>query len=289
MERSLKPSLRTIVPVFLLLSVLIAGCLGGGGTDDRDGDGVKDSDDAFPDDPTEWADSDGDGIGDNSDPDPEVPAYGVCLSYLDQSTSDREWTVVISSDNDLGVLIVNNTGTEGETVDLEIIGDDSAAMEQSSISLAPGEMRTIIINFGASSSMDPFQVRATVKDMDADINSTITLKRDTSGPDGSVARTGDKVRVDYVLYDLDGNQIDAGTLPATAGERYVGPGQQLGYIEGFYMGLLGMRGFPFIGSGAGETKKIQVPPELAYGTDPDGHELGGMVLVFTLTLRGMPL
>lgn len=36
---------------------------------DRDGDGVPDDVDAFPDDPTEWADSDGDGLGDNGDPD----------------------------------------------------------------------------------------------------------------------------------------------------------------------------------------------------------------------------
>jgi hypothetical protein len=34
---------------------------------DSDGDGVPDSQDAFPKDPTEWKDSDGDGIGDNSD------------------------------------------------------------------------------------------------------------------------------------------------------------------------------------------------------------------------------
>lgn len=36
---------------------------------DRDGDGVPDEIDAFPDDPTEWADTDGDGVGDNADPD----------------------------------------------------------------------------------------------------------------------------------------------------------------------------------------------------------------------------
>lgn len=34
---------------------------------DSDNDGVADADDAFPDDPTEWADSDGDGVGDNAD------------------------------------------------------------------------------------------------------------------------------------------------------------------------------------------------------------------------------
>lgn len=36
-------------------------------TTDTDGDGVGDNADVFPNDPTEWADSDGDGIGDNSD------------------------------------------------------------------------------------------------------------------------------------------------------------------------------------------------------------------------------
>ena len=91
--------------------------------------------------------------------------------------------------------------------------------------------------------------------------------------------------VEYVLHDLDGNQLDAGTLPATAGERYVGPAQQLGYITGFYMGLLGMKKPGLGGLGAtGETKTIRVPPELAYGTDPDAHELGGITLIFTLTL-----
>lgn len=34
---------------------------------DRDADGVPDAQDAFPDDPTEWADVDGDGVGDNAD------------------------------------------------------------------------------------------------------------------------------------------------------------------------------------------------------------------------------
>ena len=39
----------------------------GGGPVDSDGDGVPDDEDAFPDDPTEWADTDGDGVGDNAD------------------------------------------------------------------------------------------------------------------------------------------------------------------------------------------------------------------------------
>ncbi|MDA8163982.1 MAG: FecR family protein [Desulfobacteraceae bacterium] len=40
---------------------------------DRDGDGHLNTEDAFPDDPTEWKDSDGDGIGDNHDAFPHDP------------------------------------------------------------------------------------------------------------------------------------------------------------------------------------------------------------------------
>jgi parallel beta-helix repeat protein len=40
---------------------------------DSDGDGVGDNGDAFPNDPSEWADSDGDGVGDNGDAFPNDP------------------------------------------------------------------------------------------------------------------------------------------------------------------------------------------------------------------------
>jgi FKBP-type peptidyl-prolyl cis-trans isomerase 2 len=130
----------------------------------------------------------------------------------------------------------------------------------------------------------PLIIIATVDDIPIVQNATIQLEP-TDGPVGSVTRKGDKVVVEYILHDLDGNQLDAGTLPATAGERYVGPAQQLGYITGFYMGLLGMVKPSLGGLGApGETKTIRVPPELAYGTDPNAHELGGMTLIFTLTI-----
>ena len=49
---------------------------------DADGDGFDDAIDAFPNDPTEWADSDGDGIGDNADPFPngeETKGSEICV------------------------------------------------------------------------------------------------------------------------------------------------------------------------------------------------------------------
>ena len=50
-------------------------------SNDTDGDGYNDEDDAFPFDPTEWADTDEDGVGDNSD---NCPA----LSNADQADFD---------------------------------------------------------------------------------------------------------------------------------------------------------------------------------------------------------
>ncbi|TMP45344.1 collagenase, partial [Pseudoalteromonas sp. S1688] len=47
------------------------------GVTDTDGDGYTDEQDAFPNDPTEWADTDGDGHGDNSDAFPSDPTEWV--------------------------------------------------------------------------------------------------------------------------------------------------------------------------------------------------------------------
>ena len=66
----------TLVLATVLLASLLTACGGGGSSDnsgsgtaqtDTDGDGVIDSQDAFPNDASESKDSDGDGVGDNSD------------------------------------------------------------------------------------------------------------------------------------------------------------------------------------------------------------------------------
>jgi hypothetical protein len=56
---------------------------------DRDGDGVPDELDAFPDDPSEWRDTDGDGIGDNSDPD--IDGDGVPNAFDAFPFDATEW------------------------------------------------------------------------------------------------------------------------------------------------------------------------------------------------------
>ncbi len=56
---------------------------------DTDGDGVGDNADAFPNDPNETVDTDGDGIGDNSDPDPNTPNAWQLLNSSTGSVIER--------------------------------------------------------------------------------------------------------------------------------------------------------------------------------------------------------
>ncbi len=66
----LSPVAFTVSQGNLAGGTLLLTVTGSGGPDgDADGDGVPNSDDAFPEDPTETVDTDGDGVGDNGDPD----------------------------------------------------------------------------------------------------------------------------------------------------------------------------------------------------------------------------
>lgn len=76
----LKTTSKTFLSV--LLVAVLAACGGGGNGQpdlplDSDGDGVPDSSDAFPNDPSETVDTDGDGVGDNGDAFPEDPNESV--------------------------------------------------------------------------------------------------------------------------------------------------------------------------------------------------------------------
>jgi len=65
--------------------------------EDQDGDGMLDYQDAFPDDPDEWADTDKDGMGNNQDPDDdndgmpdEWEAQAGLDSLVDDASEDRD-------------------------------------------------------------------------------------------------------------------------------------------------------------------------------------------------------
>lgn len=42
-----------------------------------------------------------------------------------------------------------------------------------------------------------------------------------------------------------------------------------------------------MGQKVGSTIIVVIPPELAYGTDPQAHQLGGQTLVFLIDILGV--
>ena len=66
-------------------------------TSDRDGDGVSDENDKFPDNPSEWEDSDNDGIGDNSDAFPQDSSRTEIET--NSSTTDENINQTITANN----------------------------------------------------------------------------------------------------------------------------------------------------------------------------------------------
>ena len=122
---------------------------------DSDGDGVPDAQDAFPNDPTEWADSDGDGHGDNSDAFPNdptkwLPEQGVTpvaaphnsttLIVETSSGADRIWNV--NPDNHS----VTVTSPAGAVVAEIPVGDRPWALAKS-----PAANEVFVANKGSAS------------------------------------------------------------------------------------------------------------------------------------------
>ena len=67
---------------------------------DTDNDGVADSLDAFPNDPTEWRDSDSDGIGNNSDPDDDSDGFLDNIEFLAGSDLEEFNSIPLDTDGD---------------------------------------------------------------------------------------------------------------------------------------------------------------------------------------------
>jgi len=239
-------------------------------------------------------DMDGDGIPDDEDEYPGMPNWGLNLTYLDNTEMNPgEFKARISSATDYGVLLVDNTGVAEDTIDLEVICEPegwSVSLDKGSVTLDNESIEVVVITYSVASGAsgeEPVVIEGRSQNALLPTTYNITVFCVVDSTNAQVTRTGDKVSVDYEVWGEAGTSLDSGTLPATAGEKYVGPLQNLGYIVVFYMGLIGMeKPGGIIGLlGTGETKQIKVPPQLAYGTDPSAHELGGQTLIFELTIN----
>lgn len=88
--------------------------------------------------------------------------------------------------------------------------------------------------------------------------------------EGPLVEAGDSVEVRFAGYLNTGQNFGAGPLEPFI----VGLGQ---YIPGFEEALLGMR--------EGGLRKAVIPPELGYGSQPNGQIPGGSVLIFDLLVE----
>ncbi len=215
----------------------------------------------------------------------ESYAAGIDLTYLDDTEiSENLYAVNVCGPKDCGIILLNNTGEKSDEFRFKaenVPEGWSITFEQDTMHIDPEGILWNTIYYETSLPTGSYFANITATSVNNDAKDTITLKLDVTKTDGVTTKKGDQVIVQYILWDTDGNQLDSGTLPATAGELGAGPAGQVTYIDGFYLGLLDMEKELFT---QGETKKIRVPPELTYGTDPDAHELGGETLIFQLTI-----
>ncbi len=218
-------------------------------------------------------DTDGDGIPDSKDQFPDKKNWGVNLTFLDDTKkSEGVYELALNVPEDAGIILVDNCGMVNDTFMFKIDSAPSGwtvTLENDEMAVSTTDVLWNEISFklpsGASGTHE-VKVNATSKG--GNVSQVLTLICVVKG-EASVALDGAQCVVKYVLTDTSGAEIDSGRIPVKAGD-------DPNLIEGFYLGVVGMS--------RNEEKKIRVPPELAYGTDPAANELGGQVLIFDLTM-----
>jgi len=223
--------------------------------------------------PKKEKDSDNDGVPDSKDPFPDAKNWWVNLTFLDDTKiSEGVYEIVLNTPNDEGVIIVENSGMLNDTFLFNIDfcpNGWSVDLEKTEMSVSTTDVLWNKIFFKIpTETKGNYEVKVNATSKGGNVYSVLTLRCNVKGS-ASVALDGAQAIVKYVLTDTSGNEIDSGRIPVKVGN-------DPNLIEGFYLGVAGMA--------RNEQKRIRVPPELAYGTDPEAHELGGQVLIFDLTM-----
>ncbi|MGW9626966.1 FKBP-type peptidyl-prolyl cis-trans isomerase [Microbacterium sp. NPDC055521] len=102
---------------------------------------------------------------------------------------------------------------------------------------------------------------------DAPDELTISVLKQGDGPE---VADGDTTLLQY--YGVDWESGESFDSSWSRGAPYAAPGNT--YVPGFVQALAGQK--------VGSQVLVVIPPALAYGEDPEGHELGGKTLVFVI-------
>ena len=235
------------------------------------------------------AGSSSDDPGEEAAPPTEQVEADFRLFYLDNTEAANDtWKVTISNSVDQGVLLLRNRQDVEDSFSFHALAPEGwkIGFEKESVTVGNDSVAWNVITYTLpdSASTGSYNVNISAISKNNGTVRNITLVCEVAALDGNMAQKGDQLLVTYVLWDENRTgQLDSGTLPATCGEPEAGPAGQVGYIDGFYLGLYGMEKGGVLGASPGETKEILVPPELAYGVN-SGSELSDMWLIFQQTL-----
>lgn len=222
---------------------------------DSDGDGVPDSQDAFPNDPNETHDTDGDGIGDNADPTPNgeavtalpnAPRNSSTLIVENSSGADRIWNV--NPDNNT-VSVSNADGALLQTIavghqpwalakrpnasqvfvtnkkdgSISVINTNTLTIEQSIILQTAAQPHGIVFNSAGSEYFVVLEASRVIEKRNASNHQIITSAL-VSGVPRHLAITYDDSRLlvsNFITPPIQGESTDAVSVENGAAEVFV--------------------------------------------------------------------
>jgi peptidylprolyl isomerase len=155
------------------------------------------------------------------------------------------------------------------------------------VGIGPGEPLVFVVDLvSIVEPLTPAEWVTDVPEVTFDANDVPVVTLPASGPpselsmavleegDGDVVTAADSPSLDYQGTSWEtGEVFDQSyggspiALPAT------------GYVQGFSAAIIGQK--------VGSTLLVSIPPELAYGTDPAAHQLGGQTLLFVIQIRSV--
>ncbi len=163
---------------------------------DRDGDGVPDWEDVFPDDPNEWSDLDGDGIGDNSDPDRDNDGFSNDVEELAGIDPNDATSVPPDLDGD-GIADVVDTDIDGDGYRNDDETHELVNTDPYDAASVPSDLDNDFIPDALDEDRDGDGVNNTEDAFPDDPNETSDLDGDGIGDNSDTDRDGDGISNDY--------------------------------------------------------------------------------------------
>lgn len=161
----------------------------------------------------------------------------------------------------------------------------SAGNEQ--IGVGPDEAVVFVVDVvGVTEPLKPAAWTGDVPEVVFGADGTPTVTLPAGGPPAElvmqVIEEGDGAEItasDSPQLDYQGTSWETGEVfdQSYGGTPIALPATQ--YVKGFTAAILGQR--------VGATLLVSIPPEYAYGTDPDAHPLGGQTLLFVIEVRSI--